>query len=152
MVDLWWERYERMQDKRVLKISWFLRITLLLVGVHSVLLGSTIYFFTVPFYQFFFSVEPSNFFFVKQAGVFLFLMGFFYLLPVLDMRRYKLAIFLVVFSKVVAVAFLLINAGLTPSPAMIYLAALGDSVMAVTISILIILRFRYDDNGGFTDV
>ena len=131
-----------LRDKRSPNNALILRVTLFLVGVHSVLLGSTIYLFTVPFYQFFFSVDPDNFFFIKQAGIFLFLMGFFYLLPVLDMNRFRPVIFLVVFSKVIAVTFLLVHANLTPSPFMIYLAALGDALMATAIIGLTVMRLK----------
>jgi hypothetical protein len=102
----------------------------------------TIYFFTVTFYQFFFSVDPDNYFFVKQSGLFMFLMGLFYLIPAKNIKRYKLLIALVVFSKVTAVAFLLKNAHLTPSPLVIYLAALGDGLMATAISILALLCYK----------
>ncbi len=127
-------------------VSPILRVAIFLVGVHSILLGSIIYFFTVPFYQFFFSVDPDNYFFIKQAGIFLFLMGFFYLLPVLGIERYKYVLFLVVFSKLVAVGFLLINANLAPSPFMIYLAALGDASMAIVITGLMVWYMRRTDN------
>lgn len=129
-------------DKRKFSVPMILRVVLLLVAVHSVALGSTIYLFTTPFYQFFFSVDPDNFFFIKQAGVFLFLMGFFYFLPVVDMERYNSTIYLVIFTKVVAVAFLLVNANLSLDPTMIYLAALGDAFMAFTIVSLLLLRLR----------
>jgi hypothetical protein len=105
-----------MDGKSFLNVSVLLRVTLLLVGVHSVMFGVTIYFFTVTFYQFFFSVDPDNYFFVKQSGLFMFLMGLFYLIPVKNIKHYKLLIALVVFSKVTAVAFLLKNAHLTGSP------------------------------------
>jgi hypothetical protein len=136
-------------EKSFLNVSVLLRVTLCLVGLHSVVLGVIIYFFTVPFYQFFFSIDPDNFFFIKQSGIFLFLIGLFYLIPVMDMERYKLPIILVVFSKVTAVAFLLENARLTPSPPMIYLAALGDGLMAATISLLAILQYKNSENGPF---
>ncbi len=100
----------------------------------------------MPFHQFFFSVDPDNSFFVKQSGVFLFLMGLFYLIPVKNMKHYKLLIALVVFSKVTAVAFLLKNAHLTPSPPVIYLAALGDGLMATAISILALLWYKNNKN------
>ena len=128
-----------MAAKRFLNVPVLLRATLFLVGLHSVILGGTIYFFTVPFHQFFFAVDPDNFFFIKQSGVFLFLAGLFYLIPVKDLKRFKLLVVLVVFSKVTAVAFLLRNAHLTPAPPMVYLAALGDGLMATTISILALL-------------
>jgi hypothetical protein len=135
-----------MDGKSFLNVSLLLRATLFFVGVHSVMLGVTIYFFTVPFHQFFFSVDPDNFFFIKQSGVFLFLLGLFYLIPVKNMQHYKLVIALVVFSKVTAVAFLSKNAHLTPSPLMIYLAALGDGLMATAISILALLYYKNNKN------
>ena len=138
-----------MAEKNFLNVSVLLRATLCLVGLHSVALGVIIFFFTVPFYQFFFSIDPDNFFFIKQSGIFLFLIGLFYLLPVKDMERYKLLIVLVVFSKVTAVAFLLENAHLTPSPSIMYLAALGDGLMAVAISLLATLWYKNSNNGSF---
>ena len=135
-----------MDGKSSLNVSVLLRITLFLVGVHSVMFGVTIYFFTVPFHQFFFSVDPDNYFFVKQSGLFMFLMGLFYLIPVKNIKHYKLLIALVVFSKVTAVAFLLKNAHLTSSPPVIYLAALGDGLMATAISILSLLCYKNNKN------
>jgi hypothetical protein len=137
-----------MAGKGFLNVSVLLRVTLFLVGLHSVILGGTVYFFTVPFHQFFFSVDPDNMFFIKQSGVFLFLAGLFYLIPIMDMKRYKLLIALVVFSKVTAVAFLLRNAHLTLSPPMIYLAALGDGLMATALSILVFLWYKNNKNGS----
>jgi hypothetical protein len=136
-----------MAGKSFLNVSVLLRVTLFFVGLHSVILGGTVYFFTVPFYQFFFSVDPDNFFFIKQSGVFLFLAGLFYLIPIMDMKRYKLLIALVVFSKVTAVAFLLRNAHLTPSPPMVYLAALGDGLMATALSLLALLWYKNNKSG-----
>jgi hypothetical protein len=131
-----------MPGKSFLNISVLLKVTLFLVGLHSVILGGAIYFLTTPFYQFFFSVDPDNFFFVKQSGVFLFLIGLFYLIPVMDMRRYKLLIVFVVFSKVTAFVFLLRNAYLTPSSPIIYLAALGDGFMAIALSFLFMIWYK----------
>lgn len=128
-----------MTEKRFANIAFLLRITLLLVGIHSIVLGGTIYFFTTPFYQFFFSIDPDNVFFVKQSGLFLFLLGLLYLVPSVNPSRYSLVIFLVIFSKIIAVTFLLINAHLTPSAMMIYLAALGDGIMAAILTILILI-------------
>lgn len=121
-----------------------LRITLLFVGVHSILLGCSIYFFTAPFYQLFFSVEPDNIFFIKQSGLFLFLIGLFYLVPVIDLPRYQIIIYLVILSKIAAVIFLVRNAYLTPSPTMIYLAAVGDGIMATALTSLLWLWRSYD--------
>ena len=100
------------------------------------------------FYQFFFGVDPENFFFVKQSGLFLSLMGLFYLLPVFDLERYKPLVFIIVFSKVAAVTFLVLNAHLTPSAFMIYLAALGDGTMAAALILLFLMRTKLPENGA----
>lgn len=120
-----------------------LRLILFLVGIHSIMLGVAIFFFTTPFYQLFFSVDPDNVFFIKQAGIFLFLAGLFYLVPVWDLNRFKPIIYFVVISKIIAVLFLITHASLTPSPIMIYLAALGDGSMA-----LIIMFFSWSSRRG----
>lgn len=133
--------------KRI-QITLLLRGALLFVAVHSLLLGGTIYFFTTLFYQFFFGVDPENFFFVKQSGLFLSLMGLFYLLPVFDLERFKPLIFIIVFSKVAAVTFLVLNAHLTPSAFMIYLAALGDGTMAAALILLFLMRTKLPENGA----
>jgi hypothetical protein len=136
-----------MAGKSFFNVSVLLRVTLFLVGLHSIILGGTIYFFTSPFYQLFFSVDPDNFFFIKQSGVFLFLAGFFYLIPAKDIKRYKLLVAFVVFSKITAVAFLIGNAHLTPSPPMVYLAALGDGLMATALSLLIFFWYKNNKIG-----
>lgn len=125
-----------------LRYAFLLRAVLLLVGLHSILLGMTIYFFTIPFYQIFFATEPGNIFFVKQSGVFLFLIGLFYLLPLAEAKNNFFAIGLVIFSKITAVIFLLGSASLTPAPAMIHLAALGDGLMAAALFVLCLLYYK----------
>lgn len=100
------------------------------VGMHSIFLGIFIYFFTDYFYQKFFSAAVENIFFVRQSGVFLFLAGFFYLFPLLDLKNNYKLILLIIFSKVIAVLFLILNAKFTLSPSMIYLGAFFDGTMA----------------------
>ncbi len=122
-----------------LNIPVLLRLSLFLVGMHSIILGGIIYFFTVPFYHFFFVVDPIDFFYIRQSGVFLFLAGLFYIIPVKDLKRYRIVIIVTIFSKITAVVFLLRNAHLTPTATIIYLGALGDGTMAVMLSILTLL-------------
>ena len=110
-----------------------------LVGLHSIVLGLVIYFFTDFFYRIFFDASVENPFFVRQSGTFLFLAGFFYLYPLLNLKRYFNLILVVIFSKVVAVYFLVANAGYTTAPVMIYLAAVFDGLMALA---LVIVYFR----------
>lgn len=128
-----------MASQNFLNPSLILKGVLILIGLHSVILGGTIYSFPVPFYELFFSGAPEDLFYIKQSGVFLFLAGFFYSIPALDLIRYRLIIGLVVFSKIIAVAFLIGNAQLTSSPPMIYLAAFGDGFMAAALTLATIL-------------
>ena len=124
------ELYEEQQNK--LKI---LKIVVLCVGVHSVVLGAVIYFFTSSFYQFFLGEPIANPFFVRQSGIFLFLIGLFYLFPLTNIHSYHQFIILTIVSKVFAVLFLLTNAHLTPHPPMILLTAVIDGLMAIALFI-----------------
>ncbi|MDX1776022.1 MAG: hypothetical protein R3297_05540 [Desulfobulbales bacterium] len=108
-------------------------IIVFFVGMHSIVLGLIIYFFTDFFYQVFFAASVDNLFFVRQSGIFLFLAGFFYLYPLVNLRSLYNLLLLVIFSKIVAVYFLIANAGYTAAPAMIYLAAFFDGLMALVL-------------------
>jgi hypothetical protein len=112
-----------------------LHVVVLLVGVHSLILGAWIYFGTGGFYRLFFATEVENFFFVKQAGLFLFCLGLFYLWPVVDIKKHQGAIVVAVLTKVLAVAFLLSNARLTAAPATIVLVAVIDGVLGALLAI-----------------
>ena len=113
------------------------------VGLHSIVLGLVVYFFTDFFYQIFFAASVENIFFVRQSGVFLFIAGLFYLYPLIDMKKLYNLILLVICSKIIAVYFLIANAKFTLSPPMIYLAAFFDGLMAV---LLLIVFFSYKKN------
>ena len=101
----------------------------LFIGLHSIVLGLVIYFFTDFFYQQFFAAAVENIFFVRQSGIFLFLAGLFYLYPLIDLENLYNLLLLVIFSKFTAVYFLAANARFTLAPQMIYLAALFDGLM-----------------------
>ena len=117
------------------------------VGLHSVVLGIVIYFYTEFFYQKFFSANVENIFFVRQSGVFLFLAGLFYLYPLIGLKKLYHILLLLIFSKLVAVLFLISNAKFTLAPAMIYLAAFFDGLMAFLL-ILTYFNFRRDFAAG----
>jgi hypothetical protein len=118
-------------------------LLIFLIGLHSIALGIVIYFYTDFFYQKFFSASVENIFFVRQSGVFLFLAGFFYLYPLIDLKRLYNFLLLIIFSKFIAVLFLLSNAKFTLAPSMIYLAAFFDGLMAV---VLVSLYFQLKMN------
>ena len=117
-------------------------LTSLLVGVHSLLLGVFIYFMTDFFYKLFFSTQVVNLFFVKQSGLFLFLSGLFYLVPLTNLEKLSRVTIVTIISKILAVLFLFSNASLTPSPLMIYLAGLGDACMVVALLVTYVMFIK----------
>ena len=125
-------------------IRTWLYISVFLISLHSILLGIFIYFFTEKFYNIFFFLSPENLFFVRQSGVFLFLLGVVYIFPLvrLDQRIYLIKY--IIFSKCIAIIFLLINAKVFLSPEAIYLAALGDGIMVI---VLYSMLFAYLKSG-----
>ena len=113
-----------------------LKCCVLLISIHSLLLGLSIYFSTDAFYRFFFHVLPENYFFVRQSGLFLFIIGLFYCYALNDMGTRHTLVLLIIFSKILAVLFLLTNAEMSVFPQSIYLAALGDGIMAMILGII----------------
>ena len=122
----------------------FLKFVVLCVGLHSVTLGAGIYFFTGTFYQFFLGEPITNPFFVRQSGLFLFLIGLFYLFPLTNINGYHKFIALTIVSKVFAVIFLITNAHLTPYPPMIFLTAVIDGFMAIALAFPYYLCLKSD--------
>ena len=120
-------------DKNSKDLFWA-ALAVFLVGMHSILLGLIIYFFTDFFYKILFAASVENLFFVRQSGTFLFLAGLFYLYPLLNLKKFYNLILVVILSKIVAVIFLISNAEYTPGPAMIYLAAFFDGLMALVLT------------------
>lgn len=107
-----------------------LAFCILLVAVHSLVLGAFIFFCTEIFYSFFFQSEVESFFYVKQAGLFLFCLGLFYLVPLADLAKNHRAIDIIIVTKLLAVLFLIMHTHMTPRPVIILLAAVIDACMA----------------------
>jgi hypothetical protein len=105
-------------------------LTTVLVGMHSIVFGLYIYFFAEQFYIFFFATAPENLFFVRQTGVFLFCLGIYYFIPLLNVRRIDHYVFFTIITKIATVIFMILNAKSSMSPSTIYLVALGDIIMA----------------------
>ena len=112
----------------------WLYLLVFLVGLHSLMLGTYIYFFTADFYGRFFAADVDNPFFVRQSGIFLFCLGVFYLYPLVELKKHHALIVLIVFTKMVAVLFMVCNARFTRAPGMIGLAAVGDGMMAMVLA------------------
>lgn len=133
-------------------LNWFantesaLRTVIFLIALHTMILGSVIYFFTDFYYNFFFGTDVENVFFVRLAGIFLVCNGFFYLVPLLSFSRLHTVISAIIITKIIAVVFLLLNARDTLSPSLIYTAAFGDGLMAF---VLLFLYSRYRKKSAY---
>ena len=68
--------------------------------------------------------------------MFLFIIGLFYCYALNDMGTRHTLVLLIIFSKILAVLFLLTNAEMSVFPQSIYLAALGDGIMAMILGII----------------
>jgi hypothetical protein len=110
-----------------------LSVFLLFVGMHSLILGIFIFFFTESFYWLFFQAKIENFFFVRQAGLFLFCLGLFNVAVLKEMRRYYTFVKVIIATKVLAFLFLMSNGHLAVWPPIIFLAALSDGLMALVL-------------------
>jgi hypothetical protein len=108
-----------------------LSLCIFLVGLHSLALGSFIFFFTELFYRLFFGVKIENFFFVKQSGLFLFCIGLFYFAPLEDLRKSRNHVIAMIATKIMAVLFLVFNSWLVARPEMTLMAAGVDGIMAI---------------------
>jgi len=107
-----------------------------LVGIHSLVLGTLLYFFTGRFYSLLFDAAIEAPFFVRQSGLFLCCLGLFYLAPLVDLQARHRLVSIIIVTKILAVLFLVVNAGLTPRPGIIYLTAVGDGCMAILLFFL----------------
>lgn len=113
-------------------------LLILLIGAHSISLGIYIYFFTALFYRTFFLASVDNLFFVRQSGLFLLCLGLFYLAPLFDLNKYHRTVLVMVATKVLAVFFLVTNAGVTPCRQLLLWTAAGDGCMAL----LLVFSYR----------
>lgn len=114
-----------------------LALCVFLIGMHSLTLGMVIYFFTDLFYRLFFKANVENYFFVKQSGLFLLCMGFFYLASLANLKENTPQVIVIIMTKVLAVLFLLFNADLAANPVIIHLAASLDGLMGVVLAVML---------------
>lgn len=111
-----------------------LTFSLIVTSLHSLLLGVYIFIQTERFYKFFFGVAVDNLFFVKQAGLFLFCIGLFYLVPLINLKTHHRILDIIVLTKILAVLFLLTHYALVPQTGAIFIAALIDAMLAIVIA------------------
>lgn len=120
-------------ERRFKPLFW----SVLLIGLHSMTIGIFIFFFTETFYKIFFLAEIENFFFVRQAGLFLFCLGFFNVAVLSDLEKNIFFVKVIIATKCLAFLFLVFQAHLSVHPFIIYVASLGDGAMAVLLMVLL---------------
>jgi len=126
------ELLARPENYRYKTLFW----TVLFIGLHSILIGIFIFFFTERFYDLFFMADIQNLFFVRQAGLFLFCLGLFNLSILRGIERNFTLINVTIVTKCLAVFFLAFQAHHAVRPAVIYLAAVLDGAMALALILL----------------
>ena len=120
----------------------FFNISIVLVGLHSVLLGLFIIFFSGSFSELFIQTKEEYFFFIRQSGIFIVLLGLFYLFPLINLKKYYPVVFLTIFNKVVAVLFLIGSVSYFEDWRNIVWAAGFDGSMALVLSVSLFICKR----------
>lgn len=109
------------------------RAAITLIGLHSVLLGAAMLFAPALMLRLLGFPLSTNPFFPSQSGIFLLILGTFYLRALIQPDY----IALILFSKAAAVIFLVASALVRPTPPLIWAAALGDfSMLAAMTAVL----------------
>jgi hypothetical protein len=103
----------------------WLRVVVVVVGVHSVLLGLAVLLFPRTFTEQLGFPGLDSIFFPTQAGAFLVALGVIYLLALRD----RAFVWAIVVSKSVAVLFLFTHALFLDAPGSVLAAGLGDLLL-----------------------
>ncbi len=116
----------------------FVRPLILIIGIHSCLLG-TLMLFAPGFMNRVFGFSPGiPIFFPSQSGIFLLILGVLYLYALWDPSLVKT----ILISKAMAVPFLVVHVAFLGAPPSIWAAAAGDATMLVLLSVALFLRKR----------
>lgn len=114
----------------------------LVVSLHSLLLGFTVMAFPARFLALITWPYPERPFFPSQAGVFLMLLSLAYFLAL----KYRGMVRFIIFSKVVAFAFLMFHFLFVGAPFIVFPTALLDGLMGATLWTLYHLTKRTGDH------
>ena len=110
-----------------------LRLVILLVGLHSVVLGVAFLLAPVRLARLAGFPELRAAFFVSQSGIFLLVLGICYLLALRD----RSLVVVILVSKTLAVLFLLTHVVFLNGPPVLWLLAAGDALMlSATVGVL----------------
>ncbi len=103
------------------------RALILLIGLHSCILGILMLFAPHFMLTVFGFPDSDTIFFPSQSGIFLLILGAFYLYGFADLTLVRL----ILLSKAVAVVFLSFHAAFLSAPRSIWAAAAGDAAMLI---------------------
>lgn len=110
-----------------------LRLAILLVGLHSCILGVAMLAATESLLPLLGFSGAIPLFFPSQSGIFMLILGIFYLAALVEPRY----VWTIVVSKLLAVLFLVVHVALLEAPAIIGAACAGDATMLVAVVILL---------------
>ncbi len=110
-----------------------LRLLILLVGIHSFILGVAMLFatrFMVATLGFATSTPP---FFPSQSGIFMLILGLFYLYALVEPSF----VWTIIVSKAFAVMFLFVHVIFLAAPPIIWAAGAGDATMLIAVALML---------------
>jgi hypothetical protein len=113
-----------------------LKGVVLLVSMHSLVLGMIMLLFPRSFPHIFGFPASSGIFWQSQSGIFLMVLGIVYFMAYREAERSRTLVKLLVLSKGLAVLFLLTHWLFLAAPDSIALAAVGDGVMGACVGVL----------------
>ena len=105
------------------------RTVILLIGLHSCALGLLMLLLPLWTLRLMGFGDPGSAFFPSQSGIFLLILGVCYL----GALRRPALVFVILVSKALAVAFLVVHAAFLGAPAVVGAAAAGDAAMLAAI-------------------
>jgi len=119
-------------------INWqrALKLIIVLISIHSFLLGIAMLFSPRVFTEFFGVASKGQFFWQSQSGIFLFILAIAYYLAYREIDRSRILVNFLVLSKALAAVFLLTHWIFFNAPDSIALAAAGDGIMGTSVLLL----------------
>lgn len=110
-----------------------LQLLILLVGIHSCILGLAMLFATRLMIETLGFAGPLPLFFPSQSGIFMLILGLFYLRALAE----PAFVWTILVSKALAVAFLLVHVLFLAAPPIIWAAGAGDAAMLIAVAFLV---------------
>jgi uncharacterized membrane protein HdeD (DUF308 family) len=122
-------------------LLWWL---ILLVGAHSCALG-LVMLFAPQFVLATFGFPASTpIFYPSQSGIFLLILGVFYLRAL----RVRSFVWTIIVSKVLAIAFLFVHVAFLGAPSIIWAAAAGDAAMLAAVAVMLARHRKMESGPG----